>query len=129
MKRNFLYALPKPENGGGMTEISLMFYQYGIFEKEGYYHFDTTFTIGNNKLLRLFQSVLLKFKFYKFIKKNDIDVVFVMTSSYMGFYDKCIYCFIARMMSKYTPMSNMINEPLTPGKIIAEMAMAPAIKK
>lgn len=92
-----LYAVPNPSSAGGMGMISMMFYEFGLFNNPNILHFNTSYTWGESKLLRALQSVLMKMHFIYVLIFKKVDVVYVMTSSYWGFYDKTLYCLIARL--------------------------------
>jgi glycosyltransferase involved in cell wall biosynthesis len=92
-----LYAVPKPSSAGGMAMISMMLYDYGLFNNPNILHFDTYYSWGENKFLRALQSVFMKLHFFYILIFKKVDVVYVMTSSYWGFYDKTLYCLIARI--------------------------------
>ncbi len=85
-----------------MTMISLMFHESGIFNKKGFYHFSSSFEWGNNSLLRFFESLLLKLKFVFFLLRHKTDCVYVISSSYSGFYDKIVYIIIGKIFFKKT---------------------------
>lgn len=91
------FAMPSPSSTDGMRMISQMYYDYGVFENPRFYHFDTYYSWGTNKLVRALQSLYQKPYFIYFLLRHRIDVVFVMTSSFWGFYDKAFYCLLARM--------------------------------
>ena len=91
-----LYLLPEPGTQGGMTAITKMYYETGLFEKSNTSHFNTSFK-SSNKLLRTAEGMLMKLKYLLILFRFKPHVVHVMTSSYWGFYDKCIYCIIARV--------------------------------
>lgn len=92
-----MYALPGASTNGGMRMITHMFYEQGVFDSPSVIHFDTLFSWGENKFLRTVQSILLKIQFCFIIIFKRVDVVFVMTSSNWGFYDKIFYCLLARI--------------------------------
>lgn len=81
---------------GGMTITTHMFYEVGLFNDANIKHFDTSFTWSNNKLIRFIQSFILKLKFIACIISFRPDAAFVIASPFWGYYDKIIYCFIAR---------------------------------
>jgi glycosyltransferase involved in cell wall biosynthesis len=93
-----VYAMPTPSSDGGMTVISKMYYEFGVFEYPNVYHFDTSYSWGESKVIRFIQSFVIKFNFVRFLMKHKIDVVFVLTSSFMGFYDKVFYCLLAKIL-------------------------------
>lgn len=105
MDIKIVYAMPTPSAAGGMTVISQMYYEFGVFEKPNIDHFDTSYTWGESKVVRFFQSFVLKFQFVKYLVKHKIDVVFILTSSYMGFYDKVFYCLLARLVGVKTVLN------------------------
>jgi glycosyltransferase involved in cell wall biosynthesis len=92
-----LYAVPKPSSAGGMAMISMMLYDFGLFNNPNISHFDTYYNWGENKFIRALQSVFMKLHFCYILIFKRIDVVYIMTSSYWGFYDKALYCLIARI--------------------------------
>jgi len=96
-KKHILYAVPSPSSTGGMRMLSQMFYDFGLFEQPNVFHFDTYYSWGESKWIRAIQSVFLKLNFVYTLFKKRIDVVYVMTSSNWGFYDKVLYCFLARI--------------------------------
>ncbi len=100
-----LYAMPDGPVMGGMTMITRIFYEARVFERGNIHHFNTYFTWGESGLARLCQSVWLKVLFLVAIRRKRIDVVFVMTSSYWGFYDKIAYCLIARALGKHVVLN------------------------
>jgi glycosyltransferase involved in cell wall biosynthesis len=91
-----LYLLPEPGTQGGMTAITKMYYETGLFEKSNSRHFNTSFK-SSNKLARIAEGLLMKFNYLWVLFRFRPHVVHVMTSSYWGFYDKSSYCLIARV--------------------------------
>jgi glycosyltransferase involved in cell wall biosynthesis len=89
-----LYLLPEPGTQGGMTAITKMYYETGLFSKQGFRHFNTSFKT-QNKFLRSLEGVIMKLRFVLVLMRFKPKVVIVMTSSHLGFYDKCLYCFTA----------------------------------
>lgn len=104
------YLIPEPSSEGGMTAITKMFYQINLFDKKENFHFCTSFTWGKSKILRFFESFVLQFSFIIHLIKVKPDVIFVMSNSYFGFYDKCIYCLIARAFSVKTMLNHVGGE-------------------
>jgi|GEM_PF-3125029 len=104
-KTRVLYVMPSPSSTGGMRMITGMFYEYGVFEDPDVIHFDSFYTWGENKLVRALQSVFLKINLIWTILVRRIDVVFVITSSYWGFYDKVFYCLLAKLAGARTVLN------------------------
>jgi glycosyltransferase involved in cell wall biosynthesis len=73
-----------------------MYYDLNIFNQSEYLHFDSTFA-ATNKLSRLIQSVLHRFRFILLLLKTKPAGVFIYTSSYWGFYDKAFYALMCRL--------------------------------
>mgnify|MGYP001332122783 CR=1 FL=1 len=93
-----LYLIPADDTTkGGMIQITKMFYDIGLFENKNIKHFNTFFKSGEYFFSRLFESFFSKVRFFFILIKFKPDVVFVMTSAYWGFFDKVVYCLIARM--------------------------------
>ena len=95
-----LFALPTPGNTGGMRMLSQMYQDEGVYDRHDVVFFDTFFSWGTNKLIRLLQSLILRFQFASILVLKKVDAVFIMTSSNMGFYDKTLYALIARALGK-----------------------------
>ncbi len=94
-----LFLLPDPDVGGGMTAITKMYYDAKAFQNSDIRHFDTSFKWGNNFVFRLAEFFVLKARFIFILLKFRPKVISVMTSSYWGFYDKIIYCALARIFN------------------------------
>jgi len=88
--------MPEPSNVGGMKAIAKMYYDLNIFNQSEYIHFDSTFA-ATNKISRLIQSILHRFRFISLLLKIKPAGVFIYTSSYWGFYDKAFYALICRL--------------------------------
>lgn len=95
-KTRILYLLPEAGDQGGMTAITKMYYETGLFKNINNRHFKTSYST-NSKFLRIFEGVILKIYFLKSIFLFKPRVIIVMTSSHWGFYDKCLYCLIANL--------------------------------
>ena len=91
-----LYLLPGTGVQGGMTAITKMYYDAGLFSEQSSKHFNTSFTT-QNKVLRALEGITMKMCFLFVLMRFKPKVVIVMTSSHWGFYDKCIYCLMARI--------------------------------
>lgn len=91
-----LYLLPAPGVQGGMTAITKMYYDAGLFSEQSSQHFNTSFTT-QNKVLRGLEGITMKMRFLFVLRRFKPKVVIVMTSSHWGFYDKCLYCLMARI--------------------------------
>lgn len=101
------YLVPEPSSKGGMTVISQMLYEEGLFENNQIKHFNTSFTWGQSKFTKFFEFFVLRFKFIVHLITFKPDVIFVMSSSYMGFYEKCLYCLIARVFGVKTLLNHV----------------------
>jgi glycosyltransferase involved in cell wall biosynthesis len=88
--------LPEAGTQGGMTAITKMYYETGLFEKSNSRHFNTSFK-SSSKLARTAEGLLMKLNYLWVLFHFRPHVVHVMTSSYWGFYDKSSYCLIARV--------------------------------
>jgi glycosyltransferase involved in cell wall biosynthesis len=91
-----LYLLPAPDVQGGMTAITKMYYDAGLFDPSNTRHFNTSFK-SSIILLRAAEGVIMKLNYLLVLFRFRPHVVHAMTSSYWGFYDKCVYCIIARV--------------------------------
>lgn len=89
--------LPAPSMEGGMTATTQMFYDAGVFNNKNIYHFDTKFKWHTHTFIRFFESPVLKFRFILALIKYKPDIIFVIMSPYWGFYDKIMYCLIAKL--------------------------------
>lgn len=103
------YLIPKPSSEGGMTAISQMFYRINYFDNIQNYHFNTSFK-AKNKLARLFEALFRIPLFIKHLVEVKPDAVFVMSSSYLGFYEKCLYCLIARVFGAKSMLNHVGGE-------------------
>jgi glycosyltransferase involved in cell wall biosynthesis len=97
-KIKILYLLPEQGSQGGMTAITKMYYEIGLFDDPDIKHFNTSYR-HDSRLLRLFESISTKIKYIITLLTFKPDAIYVMTSSSWGFYDKCIYCLIAKLFS------------------------------
>ncbi len=97
-KIKLLYLTPlNAKEKGGMTEITKMFFEVGLFENPQIRHFNTYFRWSQSKLIRFIESIYLQLKFVKTLLFFRPDIVFVMTSAYWGFFEKSFYCLVARI--------------------------------
>ncbi|MDP1844466.1 MAG: glycosyltransferase [Sediminibacterium sp.] len=102
-----LYLLPLDDKEkGGMTAITKMFYEVGFFENKNIRHFNTIFKSGESNFTRFFESLFHKVRFIKLLIQFRPDITFVMTSAYWGFFDKAVYCLIARCFG----VKSMLNQ-------------------
>jgi glycosyltransferase involved in cell wall biosynthesis len=93
-----LYLVPSDqEDKGGMTEITKMFFQVGFFDNKNIKHFNTFYKWGNSVVFKIFETFFHQLKFIVVLSTFRPKIIFVMTSSYMGFFEKCLYCFFARI--------------------------------
>ncbi|QNL20571.1 glycosyltransferase family 4 protein [Hyphobacterium sp. CCMP332] len=93
--------MPEPSYEGGMTMISLMYRDAGIFKRKGIHYFNTSFN-HKNTISRFFESIILKWKFWQMLIKASVRDVYILSSSYTGFYDKILYVIIAKLLFKKT---------------------------
>ena len=110
-KTNFtdkiLYLVPSDHDDiGGMTEITKMFYQVGLFDNKNIKHFNTFYKWGDSSLVKFFETFVHQFNFIKVLILFRPKIIFVMTSSHMGFFEKCLYCFFARLFG----VKSMLNQ-------------------
>ncbi len=103
------YLIPDPSSKGGMTAITKMFYEVNYFDNIEIFHFSTSFK-ANGKLGRFVEFFSKQFAFILHLIKVKPDVIFVMSSSYFGFYDKCIYCLIARLFGVKSMLNHVGGE-------------------
>lgn len=89
--------MPEPSPVGGMKVISKMYYDSKIFDNSDYIHFNSVFE-GKSRIQRLFQSFSMRYSFIKLLRKEKPKGVYIYTSSYMGFYDKSLYCLLCKML-------------------------------
>lgn len=102
-----LYLVPSDhDDKGGMTEITKMFYQVGLFENKNIKHFNTFYKWGDSNVIKLFETIVHQLGFIKVLISFRPNIIFVMTSSYMGFFEKCLYCFFARLFG----VKSMLNQ-------------------
>ena len=95
-----LYVMPSPSSTGGMRMITQMYFNAEVFKKPGYHFFDSYYSWGEGKFIRFFQNLTQKINFAWVLLTKKIDLVYVMSSSYWGFYDKVLFCLIARLLGK-----------------------------
>lgn len=94
-----LYMIPDPSSDGGMTSISKMLYRAGVFETRENRHFTTSYR-NNAKVGRALEFL---FRFPAFIFQLFTfrpQVVFIMSNSYLGFFEKCLYAWVGRILGK-----------------------------
>ncbi len=103
------YLIPEPSSKGGMTAITKMFYEVNYFNDIDTFHFNTSFK-AISKTGRFIEFFSKQLAFIIHIIKVKPDAVFVMSSSYFGFYDKCIYCFIARLFGVKSMLNHVGGE-------------------
>jgi len=104
------YLIPEPSSKGGMTAITKMFYQINLFDRKDTFHFNTSFTWGKSKLIRFMEFFKLQFSFILHILWHKPDAIFVMSNSYFGFYDKCIYCLVGKVFGVKTMLNHVGGE-------------------
>lgn len=99
MSARILYMIPDPSSLGGMTTISKMLYRAGVFDNKVNRHFTTSYK-SSGKLKRAFEFLfrLPSFIFQLFSFKPD--VIFIMSNSYLGFFEKCLYAWIGRIFGR-----------------------------
>jgi glycosyltransferase involved in cell wall biosynthesis len=106
--KKILYLIPASGiERGGMTAITKMFYEVGVFENKNIRHFNTLFRWGKSNFVRLFESLFRKIEFIFILITFRPYTIFVMSSSYWGFYDKCFYCLIARFFGVKTMLNQV----------------------
>jgi glycosyltransferase involved in cell wall biosynthesis len=103
------YLIPEPSSKGGMTAITKMFYEVNYFNDIDTFHFNTSFK-AISKSGRFIEFFSKQFAFIIHLIKVKPDVVFVMSSSYFGFYDKCIYCIVARLFGVKSMLNHVGGE-------------------
>lgn len=96
--------MPEPSPVGGMKVIAKMFYDDNVFENSQHIHFNSSFKEAS-KIKRLVQSFTLRYEFVKLLKKEKPTGVYIYTSSFMGFYDKTLYC----LLSKWAGVKSSLN--------------------
>ena len=102
-----LYLLPYDlDDKGGMTEITKMFYQVGLFDNKNINHFNTFYKWGDLNLIKMLEAFIHQLNFIKILILFRPKIIFVMTSAYIGFFDKCLYCFFARIFG----VKSMLNQ-------------------
>lgn len=94
--KKILYLLPKPSMEGGMTATTHMYYEVGVFDNPKIKHFNTSFTWGRFILLRMLEAIYLKLNYLLTLMRFKPDAIFVIVSPNWGYYDKIIYCLIAK---------------------------------
>lgn len=92
-----VFVMPEPSPIGGMKVISKMYYDNKIFDNPKYIHFNSVFG-GKSRIARLFQSFSMRYNFVKLLRKEKPKGVYIYTSSYMGFYDKSLYCWLCNLV-------------------------------
>lgn len=90
------YLIPKPSSEGGMTAITKMLYEINYFDNNQFYHFNTSYK-SKGKLGRVREFIIRYFSFIRHLIQVRPDAIFVMSNSYLGFYEKCTYCLTARL--------------------------------
>lgn len=103
------YLIPKPSSEGGMTAITKMLYEINYFDNIRFFHFNTSYS-STGKLGRLYEFF---FRFQSFIKhliQVKPDAIFVMSNSYLGFYEKCLYCLVARLFGVKSMLNHVGGE-------------------
>jgi glycosyltransferase involved in cell wall biosynthesis len=103
------YLIPEPSSKGGMAAISKMFYEVNYFDNINTFHFNTSFS-SFNKFVRFLEFFKKQFTFILHLIKTKPDVIFVMSNSYFGFYDKCIYCLVARIFGVKSMLNHVGGE-------------------
>jgi glycosyltransferase involved in cell wall biosynthesis len=103
------YLIPKPSSEGGMTAITKMFYEINYFDNINTFHFNTSFT-AQGKWGRFIELFSKQFRFIQHLIKAKPDVIFVMSNSYFGFFDKCIYCLVARLFGVKSMLNHVGGE-------------------
>lgn len=103
------YLIPKPSSEGGMTAITKMLYEIEYFDGVNYFHFNTSYQ-SPNRIGRLYEFFFRFFSFIKHLYGEKPDAIFVMSNSYLGFYEKCIYCLIARMFGVKSMLNHVGGE-------------------
>lgn len=107
LSNKILYLVPSDhDDKGGMTEITKMFYQVGLFENKNIKHFNTYYKWGDSNVIKLFETIVHQLGFIKVLILFRPKIIFVMTSSFMGFFEKCLYCFFARLFG----VKSMLNQ-------------------
>lgn len=103
------YLLPNPSSEGGMTAITKMFYEIDYFDNKNIFHFNTSF-YAQNKLGRFMEFFSKQLNFIIHLIKVRPDVIFVMSSSYFGFYDKCFYTLVAKLFGVKSMLNHVGGE-------------------
>lgn len=105
--KRVLYLLPTPSMEGGMTITTHMFYEVGLFNHPNIKHFNTSFTWSDKNFLRALQSLVLKVQFIYKLAFFRPHAIFVIASPYWGYYDKIIYCLIAKIFGVKSYFNNV----------------------
>lgn len=103
------YLIPDPSSDGGMTAITKMFYQIGYFDNKKIFHLSTSFQY-KKRLLRLLEFPLKYFRFIIHLITVKPDIIFVMSNSYFGFYEKCFYCLTAKVFGVKSMLNHVGGE-------------------
>ncbi len=93
--------MPEASYEGGMTMITLMYRDAGIFNKEGIHYFNSSLK-SKNFFFRVLESIRLKWSFGLILVRASIRNVYILSSSYTGFYDKILYVIIAKILQRNT---------------------------
>jgi glycosyltransferase involved in cell wall biosynthesis len=97
LNRNKMILLyPYSSKRGGMVAITEMYYKAQLFENGNFIHFNTEL-LGSNNLFRFVHSIFKKSIFLFFLLRHRPMGIVVMTSSHLGFYEKILYCLIAKI--------------------------------
>lgn len=92
-----------------MTAITKMFYEIGYFDNQQIFHFSTSY-VSSNRAGRLVEFVGRFFRFVRHLVQVKPDAIFVMSNSYLGFYEKCFYCIIARLFGVRSMLNHVGGE-------------------
>jgi glycosyltransferase involved in cell wall biosynthesis len=103
------YLIPKPSSEGGMTAITKMLYEINYFDNVRFFHFNTSYN-STGKLGRLYEFVFRFLSFIKHLIRVKPNAIFVMSNSYMGFYEKCLYCLVARIFGVKSMLNHVGGE-------------------
>lgn len=103
------YLIPKPSSEGGMTAITKMLYEIEYFDNQRIFHFNTSY-VSPNRAGRLIEFVARFFRFVLHLVRVKPDAIFVMSNSYLGFYEKCFYCLIARLFGVRSMLNHVGGE-------------------
>ena len=103
------YLIPEPSSKGGMTAITKMFYEVNYFDNINTFHFNTSFK-SSIRFIRFFEFFGKQFKFLFHLIAVKPDVIFVMSNSYIGFFDKILYCLLARFFGVKSMLNHVGGE-------------------